>query len=226
VDNTAGPISRRERPAKPALTRAGIVGTALRLMREEGVERVTMRRLAKELDTGPASLYVYVRDTEELHAAVLDELLAEVDLSPVGSGEPWRDRLNAVLGSYVSLLFAHPSLARTAVVTRPSGSNYLALVEALLQLLGQGGVPTDRAAWGVDLLLQLATSNAAEHGTRRVPDNRKDYDQLSAAIRTATADTYPAIAAAADDLLAGAPTERSRWRYDVLIAGFLDTPRP
>jgi len=44
-------------------------------MREEGLERVTMRRLAAALDTGPSSLYVYVRNTAELHAAVLDELL-------------------------------------------------------------------------------------------------------------------------------------------------------
>jgi AcrR family transcriptional regulator len=75
---------RRERPAKPALTREGIVAAAVAVMRAEGVERVTMRRLAKELDTGAASLYVYVKDTEELHAAVLDELLAEVVLTGAG----------------------------------------------------------------------------------------------------------------------------------------------
>ena len=42
---------------------------------------MTMRRLADELDTGAASLYVYVRNTAELHAAVLDELLGSVELS-------------------------------------------------------------------------------------------------------------------------------------------------
>lgn len=227
MDRTsAGPVSRRERPAKPALTRAGIVGTALVLMRDEGVERVTMRRLAKELDTGPASLYVYVRDTDELHAAVLDELLAEVDLSPVRSRKPWRERLYAVLDSYNGLLFAHPSLARTAVVTRPSGPNYLALVEALLQLLHQGEVPADRAAWFVDLLLQVCTANAAEHGSRTGAADAKDFHDLATAIRTAPADTYPAVAASAEDLLSGAPEQRRHWRYDVLVAGVLNTPRP
>ena len=44
-------------------------------MRAEGLEHVTMRRLAAELDTGPASLYVYVRNTAELHAAMLEGLL-------------------------------------------------------------------------------------------------------------------------------------------------------
>ena len=72
------PRSRRERPAKPALTRAGIVAAAVEVMRSEGLERVTMRRLAQELDTGPASLYVYVANTAELHAAVLDELLGDL----------------------------------------------------------------------------------------------------------------------------------------------------
>ena len=75
-------VSRRDRPAKPPLSRAGIVAVALRVMGEEGLERVTMRRLAQELDTGPASLYVYVDNTAELHGAILDELLASVDFDP------------------------------------------------------------------------------------------------------------------------------------------------
>src|SRR5580693_6527230 len=101
--------SRRERPAKPALTRAGIVAAALAVMRAEGLDRVTMRRLAQELDTGAASLYVYVSNTAELHAAVLDELLGELDLSPATVGSEadgdWRDRLVQILDSYTVLLF-------------------------------------------------------------------------------------------------------------------------
>ncbi|MFD6620080.1 TetR family transcriptional regulator, partial [Streptomyces albidoflavus] len=50
------PQSRRERPAKPALTREGIIDAAVLIMEEEGLQRVTMRRLAQALDTGPASL--------------------------------------------------------------------------------------------------------------------------------------------------------------------------
>ena len=51
------------------------MAAAVAVMREEGLEHVTMRRLAGELDTGPASLYVYVRNTAALHAAVLDTML-------------------------------------------------------------------------------------------------------------------------------------------------------
>jgi AcrR family transcriptional regulator len=85
--------SRRERPAKPALTRAGIVSAAMSVMRAEGLDRVTMRRLAAELDTGAASLYVYVRNTAELHAAMLEELLSQIDLSPPAASGDWQERL-------------------------------------------------------------------------------------------------------------------------------------
>src|SRR5882757_7545884 len=115
------PSSRRERPAKPALTREGIVAAAVAVMRAEGLEKVTMRRLAQELDTGPASLYVYARNAAELHAAVLDELLGEVDLGPVrAAAGDWREQLVRVLTSYTAVLFEYPRLARSALVTRPS----------------------------------------------------------------------------------------------------------
>src|ERR1700744_4169107 len=145
------PRSRRERPSKPALTRAGIVAAAVEIMRAEGLAKVTVRRLAQELDTGPASLYVYFRNTAELHAAILDELLGTIPAPPAGGD--WRDRLERVLTDYTVMLFEHPSLARSALVARPRGQHYLDLVESLLALLEEGGVPSAQAAWGVDVLL-------------------------------------------------------------------------
>src|ERR1700759_5269727 len=129
------PRSRRERPAKPALTRAGIVAVAVEIMRAEGLAKVTVRRLAQDLDTGPASLYVYFRNTAELHAAILDELLGTVP--PPAAGGDWQDRLEKLLTGYTVMLFEHPSLARSALVTRPHGEHYLDLVETMLALLDE-----------------------------------------------------------------------------------------
>src|ERR1700720_2312851 len=180
--------SRRERPAKPALTRAGIVAAALTVMRAEGLDKVTMRRLARELDTGAASLYVYVRNTAELHAAMLEQLLGQVDLSPVTAAGDWRDRLITVLSSYTSILFGQPGLAQSVLVTRPSGPAYLSLAEAILALLAAGGVHPARAAWAVDILLHFATSTAAEQGTRhRAAGTEAEEDAVAAALREAPA---------------------------------------
>ena len=62
----SAPRSRRARPAKTALSRETIVDTALDIVRSEGIDALTMRRLAQALDTGPASLYVYVANQAEL----------------------------------------------------------------------------------------------------------------------------------------------------------------
>jgi AcrR family transcriptional regulator len=218
--------SRRERPAKPALTRPGIVAAALTVMRAEGLDRVTMRRLAAELDTGAASLYVYVRNTAELHAAMLEELLGQIDLSPVTAAGDWQERLIEVLTSYTAILFEHPGLAQSALVTRPSGPAYFGLVEAILALLDAGRVSPDRASWAMDLLLHVATATAVEHGTReRAIDARDEEDALAAALRDVPADRFPHIAAiGATELMSG--PGRLDWGFRVLINGVIHTPRP
>jgi AcrR family transcriptional regulator len=218
--------SRRERPAKPALTRTGIVAAAMAVMRAEGLDRVTMRRLAQELDTGAASLYVYVRNTAELHAAMLEELLGQIDLSPVTAGGDWQDRLTRVLTSYSAILFEHPGLAQSALVTRPSGPAYFGLVDGILALLDAGGIPGDRAAWAMDLLLHFATSTAVEQGTRERAVDAKDEDEaLAAALRDAPADQFPHITAiGAAELMSG--PGRLSWGFRVLINGVIQTPRP
>ena len=223
---TPRPGSRRERPAKPALTRAGIVAAALAVMRAEGLDRVTMRRLAAELDTGPASLYVYVRNTAELHAAMLEELLGQIDLGPVTAAGDWRERLITILTAYTAILFEHPGLALSALVTRPSGPAYFGLVDGILGLLTAGGVSADRASWAMDLLLHVATATAVEHGTReRAIDAGDEEDALAAALRDVPADRFPHIAAiGAAELLSG--PGRLDWGFRVLINGVVNTPRP
>ncbi|WP_043670639.1 TetR/AcrR family transcriptional regulator [Streptomyces xylophagus] len=215
------PRSRRERPAKPALSREGIVAAAVAVLRAEGLQKVTMRRLAQELDTGPASLYVYVRNTAELHAAVLDELLGTI--GPVPAEGSWRERLEQVLTAYTAMLFEHPSLARSALTAWPSGPHYLNLIENLLALLDEGGVPPAQAAWGVDLLLQQATATAAEHSAG---DTQDDWDALTDALRNVSDRTHPHIAARSDDLLSGAPMARLSWRFQALITGIERTAVP
>jgi AcrR family transcriptional regulator len=219
--------SRRERPAKPALTRDGIVAAAVSLMRQEGLEHVTMRRLAAELDTGPASLYVYLRNTAELHAAMLDELIGLVGLALDGRPELWPDSVVELLWSYTGILIEHPGLARSALVTRPAGPNYLTLVEHLLHLLHLGGIPDAQSAWGIDVLLLFATSIALEHGTRRQEaDVKEDEEALVDALRQANADTYPTIAALGDALVSGTPQARFKWHVRVMLAGMALTPLP
>ena len=219
------PRSRRERPAKPALTRQGIIDAALTILRDEGLSKVTMRRIAEMLDTGPASLYVYVRHTADLHAQVLDALLATVTASLPTEGT-WRDRLKELLTRYALVLFDYSEIAWMTLITHPSGPNYLALLEQMLTLLKEGEIPDREAAWAVDLLLLYATANAAEHGTRQSSSQAVGEDAvLTSVVATADATRYPHIARLGSELFSGSGPDRFQWGIDVFLTGILGTPR-
>jgi AcrR family transcriptional regulator len=211
--------SRRERPAKPALTRQGIIDAALGILSEESLAKVTMRRIAGVLDTGHASLYVYVRDTEDLHAQILDAMLADVE--PPSSGN-WRDRLKGLLGSYGEVLRNHPELARMALSTQPNGPHFTAIVEQVLALLGEGGADDRSAAWGVDLLLLLPTALAVEHNVEVSPKREAErISDMETRIKAADPEKYPNIARLGADLVSGDGRLRGIWALDVVLDGIL-----
>jgi AcrR family transcriptional regulator len=220
-------VSRRDRPAKAPLSRDGLVATAFGIMRDEGLERVTMRRLATELDTGPASLYVYVQNTAELHGALLDELLFGLVMPAEKARPRWRESLIELLESYTRLLFGYPSLARSVLTLRPSGGNYLRLMDEILRLLLAGGVPDRQAAWGVDLLVQHATAIAAEQGTRSEavdPDGGPRTQEV--AVREADPEAYPNLGRVRDELFSGVGEQRMRWSFDAIIEGVIGVATP
>jgi AcrR family transcriptional regulator len=184
---------------------------------------LSLRKVAAVLDTGAASLYVYVANLDELHALVLDRVLGEV-VTPAGRDGDWRYRLKAALRSYSEALYARPGLAQVALSTIPSGPNMVELTESLLALLEQGGVEPGRAAWAVDLLLLHTSAFAAER------DNRRGGDEVALrraqeALGSVSPDEHPHIHALGVELFSG---EQSRydWGLDVLINGVLSTPRP
>lgn len=186
-----------------------------------------MRRLAAELDTGPASLYVYVRNTAELHTAVLDQLLGGLNLGTDTVDSGWQDRLAGLLVDYTQLLVSHPSLARSVLALRPSEQNYLRLADSVLALLHVGGVPATRAAWGVDLLLLTATAIGAEQGTRdESVEAYEEADAAAALLGELAVEDYPHLTAVAQQIFSGTAEQRIRWTFNALINGLAATATP
>lgn len=219
------PASRRERPAKPALTKEGIIDAAMAIVTDPDGPSLTLRRLAERLDTGPASLYVYIRNITELNALLLDRLLADLDTTWSAS-EPWRPRLHRALLDYSVLLARYPTLARTALLVWPDGPSYLDLLELLMRLLEKAGVDDAVAVRSVDLLLQLATASAVEWSGRSQADGQ-DLDDLGATLAAADGARRPTLVrVGADAFVSGDPDERHRWVIDALLDGILAARRP
>ncbi len=206
------------------------MAAALGVLREEGLGKVTMRRVAQELDTGHASLYVYVRDTGDLHAQVLDAMLAPV-LEPgperapeTSAGPAWRDQLKALLTRYLDVVAAHPEIARMAISTRPNGPHYAGLLERVAALLSAGGIGGRRAAWALDLLLLYPTALAAEHPGQGRETARGAADASLAWLSAPDPGDHPHLAALGGELLSGTPAERVDWALDVLLNGITAPP--
>jgi AcrR family transcriptional regulator len=200
------------------LSRRAIAAAALKLIRSEGNDKVTMRRLASELDTGAASLYAYFKDTDALYAAVLDEVLGALKLAR--GRKPWRERLIALLTSYVELLTGYPALGKTALFTRPSGPSSVGLWEAILALLEEGGIVGQDAAWAADFLLQRATATAAEEGERLRESSTPAADaQVEDVLNRVSRKDHPHLAALTAQMLSGSPATRLAWSLEVLLDG-------
>ncbi|WP_105567462.1 TetR/AcrR family transcriptional regulator [Microbacterium halophytorum] len=212
------PISRRERPAKPALSREAIVSAARLVLERDGAEKLTIRRVADELDTGPASLYVYVKNVTVLHALLIDALLADLDLAWEDT-EPWRERLHRVIEDYIDLLTAHGNLARSALFVWPDGPHYLSLIDLLLRLLRSGGVDDQPAAWGIDILLQHASITAAEWAAR-ASGTGQEVNELATTLASADPQRQQTLSAfPTETFTRGSPQVRQRWALDVLLDG-------
>lgn len=214
------PVSRRDRPAKPPLSRSAILDAAVAVVRRDGADKLTMRRLAGELDTGPASLYVYVRNTTELNALLIDRYLSELDLRWEKT-EPWRERLHRVLTDYSALLAAQPGLASAALTTWPDGAHYLDLLELLMRLLHEAGVDEQAAARGIDLLLQHATASATEWAAH-AKDSARDLTDLTSTLDAASPERHPMLhRTGSAAFISGNAEERTRWATDVIVDGIL-----
>ena len=158
---------RRERAArgpKPGLTVEQIVRTAVTLADEEGLEQLSMRKVADRLGTGAMSLYRYVPGKTELLELMYDAIHAELALPPTGG--TWRERLEALAHRSRALIRKHPWMLGVALGRRPPlGPNVIANWDAYLQALGGIGLRPDEVSAAAELVanyVQGATRAAVE----------------------------------------------------------------
>jgi AcrR family transcriptional regulator len=142
-----GPGQGHRRGPRPALNIDAVVASAAELADAEGLDAVTMRRVAAALGVAPMTLYTYVPGKAELLDLMLDAAYAQLPLTDT-AGQPWRRRLTAVAAENRAMFEAHPWAAEVSTVRPPLGPGQLAKYEhelAALDGLGLDDVTMDAA---------------------------------------------------------------------------------
>jgi AcrR family transcriptional regulator len=218
--------STRDRPAKAPLSEGVVVETALAILKSDGLEAVTMRRVAAALDTGAASLYVYVSGREGLFQAMLDRITATIELE-VPDPKRWREQLHSLLERMHEALVAHPGIAAMTLAYPPTTDAVLRLTENLLGIVMAGGLEAQEAAWACDIFVLLVTAVASEDDVRRprCENDETDYgamvDEIQATFADLPADRFPLLTAYAAQMVAGDSEMRFRFAIDVVIDGLV-----
>ena len=122
---------------KLALTRERILSEAVMFADEEGIEALSMRKLAERLGVGAMSLYRHVANRDEMIEAMFDLVCA--DIEPPVVSDDWQQSVRSSSASAHEVLLAHEWMAAEWTGRRP-GPVRIRYVEALLEVLTKAGL--------------------------------------------------------------------------------------
>jgi DNA-binding transcriptional regulator YhcF (GntR family) len=127
--------ARRTNPPNRGPSRTLLLRTAIDIADAEGLDAVSMRRLATQLGVGPMSLYRHLSNKDELLIQIADTAFAELDL-PEPDPDAWRANLELVARQQWQLCRQHLWLPRIVSFTRPPlAPNMMACTEWTLRAL-------------------------------------------------------------------------------------------
>jgi AcrR family transcriptional regulator len=133
----------RRKPRADGLTIERIIEVALGVVDRDGLEALTVRRIASELETGSASLYRHISTREELLVLLVDHVMGDVRLPPARL--PGRAKAEWLLGELRRVLMNHPKLVPALRASPPLGPNAMRGAENGLASLVEAGYAPDVA---------------------------------------------------------------------------------
>jgi TetR/AcrR family transcriptional regulator, tetracycline repressor protein len=213
------PAERARRRRREPITREAIVDAALQLLDREGLDELSMRRLAEELDTGAASLYHHVGSKDGLLDLVLDRVIGELEV-PDPDPERWQEQLKEIARGQRAGILRHRDIVRISLGRIPLGPNALEFSERVLAIMREGGLPDDLAVVGQHLLIATVNGFTLDETTPREPG---DWPEAAAAIRNYIAslpsDRFPNLTAVADQFTQGNRDEAFDLLLDIYVSG-------
>ena len=220
----------RAEPRLP-LTRDAIIEAALHVLDRDGLDGLSMRRVAEELGTGAASLYWHVRNKGELLQLLTERLAGEIEL-PRPDPSRWQEQLKDLGRQMRAGAHRHRDGARITLGRVPSGPTIARFTEWLFELLTPVGIPDRVIAYLGDMAALYVGAYAFEESLGLASPTGEDMppEQIVAMFRdyllSLPADRFPHIHRAIGDLFDGDPDERFEFGIDVIVRGIGTYARP
>lgn len=204
----------RERP-RPGLTPALIAAAGRRLIEREGLDALTMRAVAAELNTAATSLYRHVADREALLLAILEDIAAGLPVAV--EGETPRDRLLARLIAAHDYMAAHSWVLEVLIRGEMVAEAAFPFSDACLADFLAGGLSARHASRAYRSCWQLVMGEILEAHPSRPPSQP---NQRSRAVARIDPERLPSMAA-----VAALPRDDSRAAFvaalTILVTGLL-----
>jgi AcrR family transcriptional regulator len=215
----APPWRTPKKAARQPLSADLVLATALRIVDKDGLDGLSMRRVAQELGTGAASLYAYFASKEELLEQLLDRVIGAVPIAAVEPGR-WVEQLKELHINSRAVLRAHRDLARAAQANIPVGPNSLRVTEHALALLRAGGVPDRYAAFAVDKLAMIVVADVVEGAMYQAQEHgADDLKRIRDYFASLPPDQFPNLVSMADTLFEGEGDQRFLFSLDLMVDG-------
>ncbi len=211
----------RQARKRPRLSPEAIIATAIRLAGAEGLEAVSIRRVAAELDARAMSLYDHFESKSELLAAMHDEGVGEM-LTDRPLPEAWREAVAVTARSMYAAYALHPWMLFVTAERPKPGPNAVKVAKQMAR--GVAGLPLDPSdVWQVQ---GIVNDYVVGYSFRAV--GTVNPEDMEAAIVASDVAELPELAALPDNLRARSSIERFELGLQTVLDGierrFLDPP--
>jgi AcrR family transcriptional regulator len=135
-----------------SLTRERIVRAALDIVDREGLSALSMRRLGAELGVDPMAAYYHIPNKDALLDAIVEAVMAEIDLTGDDPSASPEERIMYAARSYRDVLLAHANALPLVLSRGPSTPGAMRPVELLVGILRDAGLPPTQAMAGMNAI--------------------------------------------------------------------------
>ncbi|HUZ52878.1 MAG TPA: TetR/AcrR family transcriptional regulator C-terminal domain-containing protein [Streptosporangiaceae bacterium] len=207
------------------LSRSAVVDHALALADNDGVNALTIRRLATEVGVTPMALYWHFRSKEELMAGLADRIWDEIrtDVDPAAD---WPAQLRAMLESLIDVLRSHSSASTLLMGSEKLGPSHWQATEKTLEILRTAGFDPEhaseiaRSALWTGLTLVMSEPGFNDAGLTE-PERAEIQRRKQIELASLPPDRYPRLVEAAVPMTScgDGPDFHYKFGIDLFIAG-------